>query len=74
MNDSFASDGSYEVEIEGHFERDLVSADAVGDERLIEAALRPKRLSEFIGQPRVREQLSWSSRGRCGATGRPTTC
>ncbi|GAA3429331.1 Holliday junction branch migration DNA helicase RuvB [Streptosporangium sandarakinum] len=42
------------------FERDLVSADAdaEGDERLVEAALRPKRLEEFIGQARVREQLS----------------
>ncbi|SDR26970.1 Holliday junction branch migration DNA helicase RuvB [Thermostaphylospora chromogena] len=39
-------------------ERDLVSPDAEGDERAIEAALRPKRLSEFIGQTRVREQLS----------------
>ncbi|MEU9832777.1 Holliday junction branch migration DNA helicase RuvB [Streptosporangium sp. NPDC048047] len=40
------------------FERELVSADAEGDERLVEAALRPKRLEEFIGQARVREQLS----------------
>lgn len=39
-------------------ERDLVSPEAEGDERLIEAALRPKRLEEFIGQARVREQLS----------------
>jgi Holliday junction DNA helicase RuvB len=39
-------------------ERDLVSPDAEGDELQIEAALRPKRLSEFIGQARVREQLS----------------
>ncbi|MFD0890848.1 Holliday junction branch migration DNA helicase RuvB, partial [Streptosporangium algeriense] len=39
-------------------ERDLVSPEAEGDERLIEAALRPKRLDEFIGQARVREQLS----------------
>ncbi|MBB6348608.1 MAG: ruvB [Nonomuraea muscovyensis] len=39
-------------------ERDLVSPDAEGDELQIEAALRPKRLSEFIGQGRVREQLS----------------
>ncbi|GAA3148538.1 Holliday junction branch migration DNA helicase RuvB [Planomonospora alba] len=39
-------------------ERDLVSPEAEGDERLIEAALRPKRLAEFIGQARVREQLS----------------
>ena len=28
------------------------------DEQAAEAALRPKRLAEFIGQPRVREQLS----------------
>jgi Holliday junction DNA helicase RuvB len=27
-------------------------------ERLVEAALRPKRLAEFVGQERVREQLS----------------
>ncbi|MEU9889495.1 Holliday junction branch migration DNA helicase RuvB [Sphaerisporangium sp. NPDC051011] len=39
-------------------DRDLVSPDAEGDERAIESALRPKRLSEFIGQSRVREQLS----------------
>jgi len=39
-------------------ERDLVSPEPVGDEPVIEATLRPKRLSEFIGQQRVREQLS----------------
>ncbi|GAA4183667.1 Holliday junction branch migration DNA helicase RuvB [Streptosporangium oxazolinicum] len=39
-------------------DRDLVSPDAEGDERNIEAALRPRRLAEFIGQERVREQLS----------------
>ncbi|MBB2914997.1 Holliday junction DNA helicase RuvB [Streptosporangium becharense] len=39
-------------------ERDLVSPDADGDEKSIEAALRPRRLEEFIGQARVREQLS----------------
>jgi Holliday junction DNA helicase RuvB len=39
-------------------ERELVSPDAEGDEQAIEAALRPKRLDEFIGQARVREQLS----------------
>ncbi|MEV4014013.1 Holliday junction branch migration DNA helicase RuvB [Nonomuraea angiospora] len=39
-------------------ERELVSPDAGGDELQIEAALRPKRLGEFIGQGRVREQLS----------------
>ncbi|KQY64217.1 MULTISPECIES: Holliday junction branch migration DNA helicase RuvB [unclassified Nocardioides] len=35
----------------------LTSADATGDERAIEAALRPKSLDEVIGQQRVREQL-----------------
>ncbi len=36
----------------------LVSALASADERVIEGALRPKRLAEVIGQVRVREQLS----------------
>ncbi len=36
----------------------LVDAEAEGDERVVEAALRPKTLHEFIGQERVREQLS----------------
>jgi Holliday junction DNA helicase RuvB len=36
----------------------VVSAFADADERAVESALRPKRLSEFIGQARVREQLS----------------
>ncbi|WP_182899034.1 Holliday junction branch migration DNA helicase RuvB [Microbispora sp. H10830] len=40
------------------FERDLVSPEPEGDEQAIEAALRPRRLDEFIGQGRVREQLS----------------
>jgi holliday junction DNA helicase RuvB len=33
-------------------------ADADGDERVAEAALRPRTLAEVIGQERVREQLS----------------
>jgi holliday junction DNA helicase RuvB len=36
----------------------IVSPLAGADERMIEGALRPKRLSDFIGQSRVREQLS----------------
>jgi Holliday junction DNA helicase RuvB len=36
----------------------LVSPLADADERMIEGALRPKRLDDFIGQARVREQLS----------------
>jgi Holliday junction DNA helicase RuvB len=38
-------------------DEDLASPLAVPDEREAEASLRPKRLSEFVGQPRVREQL-----------------
>jgi holliday junction DNA helicase RuvB len=37
---------------------DTLSALADADERAIESALRPKRLTEFTGQVRVREQLS----------------
>jgi holliday junction DNA helicase RuvB len=36
----------------------LVSPVAEADDRLIEGALRPKRLGELVGQGRVREQLS----------------
>ncbi len=35
----------------------LVAADARTDERALDAALRPRRLDEFIGQSRVKEQL-----------------
>src|SRR5215470_6895534 len=41
----------------GEHER-LVSPLAEADERVIESTLRPKRLNDFIGQARVREQLS----------------
>src|SRR5258708_10201291 len=46
-------------------ERDdrMVSPLADGDERAIEGALRPKRLDDFVGQARVREQLSLLLRG-----------
>ena len=36
----------------------LVSPLADGDEQAIEGALRPKRLDDFVGQARVREQLT----------------
>ncbi|HEY7042372.1 MAG TPA: Holliday junction branch migration DNA helicase RuvB [Nocardioidaceae bacterium] len=50
--------------------RGLVTADADGDERTLEAALRPRTLAEIIGQERVREQLGLvlsaaRGRGRC---------
>lgn len=35
----------------------LVAASADGEDRAVEAALRPKDLAEFVGQQRVREQL-----------------
>ncbi len=34
-----------------------VTPEEVGDDRDVESSLRPKNLREFIGQPRVREQL-----------------
>ncbi len=36
---------------------DLVDPAAFPEEREVEASLRPKRLTEFVGQPKVREQL-----------------
>jgi len=47
--------------------RGLVAAEAEGDERAVEAALRPRTLDEVVGQERVREQLSLvlqAARGR----------
>jgi Holliday junction DNA helicase RuvB len=49
---------------------ELVSAYAGADDEVVDAALRPKRLEDFVGQQRVREQLSVvldAARGR----GRP---
>jgi holliday junction DNA helicase RuvB len=37
---------------------DLTSPIAADDDEVVDAALRPKRLAEFVGQERVREQLS----------------
>ncbi len=37
--------------------RSLTAAEAEGDERAVEAALRPRTLDEVIGQHRVRDQL-----------------
>ena len=52
----------------------LVSPLAGADERMIEGALRPKRLSDFIGQGRVREQLSLVLTGALRRGSPPTTC
>ncbi|WP_312719605.1 Holliday junction branch migration DNA helicase RuvB [Mobilicoccus sp.] len=46
-------DGSYEVGA-----RIVDPAAIEGDEQRVEAALRPRRLEDFPGQPRVREQLA----------------
>ncbi|KRA32659.1 MULTISPECIES: Holliday junction branch migration DNA helicase RuvB [unclassified Nocardioides] len=37
--------------------RSLTAAEAEGDERAVEAALRPRSLAEVVGQVRVRDQL-----------------
>ncbi len=44
----------------------LISPLADADDRVIEGALRPKRLHELIGQTRVREQLSLVLEGALG--------
>ena len=50
-------------------------SEADGDERAIEAALRPRTLAEFIGQERLREQVSLDARGGPGPRPAwPTTC
>src|ERR1700761_6410732 len=41
----------------GSTEDDLVSPLPAVDERELEASLRPRQLDEFVGQPKVREQL-----------------
>jgi holliday junction DNA helicase RuvB len=42
----------------GNLDTEFASPLADADERVIESALRPKRLTDFTGQVRVREQLS----------------
>jgi holliday junction DNA helicase RuvB len=44
----------------------VVSPFAEADEKAIEGALRPRRLAEFVGQARVREQLSLVLEGAMG--------
>ncbi|MDN5790567.1 MAG: Holliday junction branch migration DNA helicase RuvB [Micrococcales bacterium] len=53
------AEGSDECVPDGSFDATarVVDADGDGDERQVEAALRPKRLDDFPGQDRVREQL-----------------
>jgi Holliday junction DNA helicase RuvB len=40
-----------------HPEQDVVDPEQIPDEREVEASLRPRRMEEFVGQPKVREQL-----------------
>jgi Holliday junction DNA helicase RuvB len=49
---------SYDVTEHVRLDDDPVSPFAAVDERQVENALRPKTLDEFVGQHRVREQLS----------------
>src|SRR5918997_28860 len=51
----FHEDDLHEAETT-HF-RSLTTAEAEGDERAVEAALRPRSLAEVVGQARVRDQL-----------------
>lgn len=56
-----------EAELAYMTSRPLTAADADGDERVVEAALRPRTLGEVVGQERVREQLALlleAARGR----------
>ncbi len=55
MNWDDVDDDLTEVE-HAHLQR-LTDAEADGDERAVEAALRPKTLDEVVGQVRVRDQL-----------------
>ena len=52
----------------------LVSPLADADDRVIESTLRPKRLNEFIGQARVKEQLSLVLAGALRRGKAPDTC
>jgi Holliday junction DNA helicase RuvB len=45
------------AEVESTHLRSLTAAEADGDERAVEAALRPRTLDEVVGQNRVRDQL-----------------
>ncbi len=55
MTEEELADGSREIEIAESTRVVSPAADAV--ERAAEAALRPRRLADFVGQPVVREQL-----------------
>lgn len=58
MGDDFGPSAGDDLDAHeaAHFAR-LTAAEADGDERAVEAALRPKTLDEVVGQARVRDQL-----------------
>ena len=48
----------------------LIDGEAAGDDDLLERAIRPKQLSDYVGQPAVREQMEIfisAARGRSEA-------
>jgi Holliday junction DNA helicase RuvB len=61
MNAEDSLDRAEQAELDRRRDADnsnIVDPIADGDERAIESALRPKQLDDFVGQARVREQLS----------------
>jgi Holliday junction DNA helicase RuvB len=52
------SDWSDDVDPPADDPGSVLDADAVEDDRAADAALRPRSMAEFVGQPRVRDQLS----------------
>ena len=68
-------DRSLTGEVDGALGQDAAVSPQAGDEeRVVESALRPHSLREFIGQPKVARQLASCSRAPSGAAGRRTTC
>src|SRR5690242_4404008 len=57
--------------LQGLTAADALSAEALGDERAVEAALRPRTLDEVVGQARVREQLGLPAHARRGGRAGP---
>ena len=72
MTERRASPDEYDAVESAYLEsRALVAAEAEGDERAVEAALRPRSLAEVIGQERVREQLSLVLQAALGRSSTP---
>ncbi len=63
----------YAAAEESHL-RSLTVAEADGDERAVEAALRPRTLDEVVGQQRVRDQLGLVLEAARMRGAPPTTC